>query len=420
MRPRTKLQVDVIYWSQRTHLISLDKKQWAFDHVLEHKGFQTKKKVTCMDCGDNFSPSLVVRKKATCPHCNTKLNVEISKKRTDIQRDYFAVAEICGEYQIIRNFQIHGRYKANERKYVWIREVLQHWIIPNGKREVVALSHNLSYCCDSWSGDMEIREKSNTRRYDVYPSMYHPESEFFNCYTKYGINYKLEGLTFLEAIEIIPQSPRLETLLKAKQFRLLGFSRHSRWQIDTYWRSIRICIRNKHIVKQPQLWIDYLQLLSFLGKDLHSPKYLFPKNLKIEHDRLVNKRRQIQQKEAEQRKRLKAAADDIEYKKAKQSFFGIVFSNGKITIKVIESVHQFMEIGDKLKHCVYANEYYKKDDSLILSAEINNEPIETIELDLKSMEIIQARGLQNKASKYNSKIIDLVNKNLPLIKNVAS
>ncbi len=56
-----------------------------------------------------------------------------------------------------------------------------------------------------------------------------------------------------------------------------------------------------------------------------------------------------------------------------------------------------------------------KEDSLILSARINNEPIETIEVSLSRMELIQARGDNNDPSKYHNKIIDLMNKNMKQI-----
>ena len=143
--------------------------------------------------------------------------------------------------------------------------------------------------------------------------------------------------------------------------------------------------------------------------------------MKKEHDRLMNKKRAIQKREELEARIKKIAIEEKRYLEQKSKFLNISFKERNLIIKVVPSVKYFMEIGDKLKHCVYTNEYYKKENSLILSAEINNEPVETIELDLKSMEVIQARGLHNQTSKYNDKIISLVNKNLSKIqKRIAS
>lgn len=59
---------------------------------------------------------------------------------------------------------------------------------------------------------------------------------------------------------------------------------------------------------------------------------------------------------------------------------------------------------------VTIDEYYSKPDSLILSARINNQRIETIEISLKTMEIIQSRGACNKDTEFHHIIIKLVRK----------
>ena len=69
-----------------------------------------------------------------------------------------------------------------------------------------------------------------------------------------------------------------------------------------------------------------------------------------------------------------------------------------------------------MHHCVFSNEYYTKPDSLILSARINNQRIETIEISLKTMEIIQSRGACNKDTEFHHKIIKLVRKNMKAIR----
>nr|WP_080904111.1 PcfJ domain-containing protein [Parabacteroides sp. Marseille-P3160] len=66
-------------------------------------------------------------------------------------------------------------------------------------------------------------------------------------------------------------------------------------------------------------------------------------------------------------------------------------------------------------HCVGG--YYSKTDSLILSACIDGKKIETIEISLSKLQVIQSRGVCNKNTKYHNQIINLVENNIPLIES---
>ena len=79
-------------------------------------------------------------------------------------------------------------------------------------------------------------------------------------------------------------------------------------------------------------------------------------------------------------------------------------------------MQEYLEEGKALRHCVFTNEYYLKKQSLILSARIEGKRIETIEVSLETMKVIQCRGLQNKNTEYHDRIVNLVNANCQLIK----
>ena len=415
MKPKTRLQHEVIANSQQLYKIDNDILSWAKKEILEHKGFATKTRVICMDCGNSFSPELVSRKRAVCPHCNTKLKIEQTKKRTDTQSVDLAYAEIYGEFQVIRNFELRSYHKSGEATRYYISEILQHWILSNGKREVVARRHTVNWYCDSWGGSMEIQNKSFERKYDVYPQKFHPDSTFKAEYRKYGIDRNLEGLTFLEAIKIVPKNSKAETLLKAKQYNLLDYCRDYRGQIDYRWASIKICLRNKYFIKDAKYYLDYLDLLQYFGKDLRNAHYVCPKNLKKEHDLLVAKRKRQRDREQAASRREKLLKDQKTFEKLKKAMLaGIVFSDGTIKVRVLESVKEYIEEGDALHHCVAS--YALKEDSLVFSARIRNKRIETVEVSLKQLKVVQSRGLQNKNTEYHDRIISLVNKNMHLIK----
>ncbi|MFC2329370.1 PcfJ domain-containing protein, partial [Prevotella nigrescens] len=72
--------------------------------------------------------------------------------------------------------------------------------------------------------------------------------------------------------------------------------------------------------------------------------------------------------------------------------------------------------GVSMRHCVFSNAYYLKEDSLILSATIEGKRIETIEVSLRTLEVVQSRGVCNKNTAYHEQIINLVNANSRLIR----
>lgn len=104
-------------------------------------------------------------------------------------------------------------------------------------------------------------------------------------------------------------------------------------------------------------------------------------------------------------------------KKEKGRFFGIYFGNEHIVITVVQSVAEMAEEGKAMHHCVYDMGYYKKKESLILSAKaMNGKRIETIELNLKTFKVVQSRGVCNSNTPMHDEIISLINNNINLIK----
>ena len=428
MRPRTKLQCQVVEYSQGLCNIDNSMVEWVKEDVFDHIGFSTKSRTICMDCGESFSPEIVKRKRAVCPHCGAKLKIETSRKTTNKQSTYIAKAQIYGEFQVIRNFEIYGYYKAGLRPHFFIREVLQHWIKDDGKREVMALGRNTG--CSGWGGTMEIRRKQLGTYYyrygnnDINVEMYHPDSEFRDKYKRYGIDHNFRGMSFLTAINMLPINSKAETLLKAKEYKLFGWlDDYKASSVSKYWSAIKICLRNRYKVKDISLWFDYLELLEHYHKDLHNAYYVCPKNLKKAHNIYVKKKRKDDERERKERaiRKLLSQKEVAElYIKEKSKFFGIRIFDENISIHVLESVDEFKEEGDKMHHCVFDCEYFNRKDCLILSArnKKTGKRIETIELSLSTFEIIQQRAKCNGESPYKAEIKDLIINNIGQFKKL--
>jgi hypothetical protein len=165
------------------------------------------------------------------------------------------------------------------------------------------------------------------------------------------------------------------------------------------------------------MWFDYLDLLNYLHLDTHNPRYVCPVDLHAEHDRLLERKRIAEQKKREEEKRKEALKWETTYREDKQAYFGICFGNEHLTITVIQSVSDMMEEGKAMHHCVFDMEYYKRKDSLILTARgLDGERIETIELNLKTFEVVQSRGIQNKSTRYHKEILQLMRSNVDKFK----
>ena len=103
-----------------------------------------------------------------------------------------------------------------------------------------------------------------------------------------------------------------------------------------------------------------------------------------------------------------------DYLKAKGMFFGLMFTDNLIHIKVIESVAEMIAEGRAMHHCVGL--YHKRVNSLILSATIDGERIETVEVDLQTLKVVQSRGVCNSNTEYHDRIIKLVEDNAEQIR----
>ena len=105
----------------------------------------------------------------------------------------------------------------------------------------------------------------------------------------------------------------------------------------------------------------------------------------------------------EEKRRMKAKAQEADFYKNKSCFFGIVICDNDIEISVLDSLEAYQAEGKKMKHCVFKCEYYAKSDSIILSAHDRQ--------GNRQGKVIQSRGVCNSNTEYHDRIVKLVNDN---------
>lgn len=409
MKPRTKLQKEVFALAECMPPIRVKHKDWAFERLLDHIGYSTTKGVVrCLSCGESFQGN--GRKKQSCRHCSRNLRVITTRKRALTQESYMIILDVVEGFQVVRYFDIYCYQKTGMEPNFSILERFQKWY-KDGETTHYGQYVGMGAC---WQGCMEIREARSyyyNHMYNPILNNIYPERKILKEFKMYGIRNRRDYNLPLEfLLEDLKYDRRAETLIKNNQFSLLSayLSTGRSSCVNRYWASVRIAIRHKYKINDAMSWLDHLIMLNEIGKDLRNPKFICPPNFKKSHRELSIIIEKKKAKELENDLRLK----NLEYQKAKSQFLGLQFRKGDIEVKVIESVEEFKEEGNEMKHCVFGMRYYDKKESLIFSARVKGKRMETVEVDLKQMKVVQARGKNNVKTDYSDEIVQLVNSNI--------
>jgi DNA-directed RNA polymerase subunit RPC12/RpoP len=417
MKPKNKFQVQVLAANRTLPPVTDAQIEWAYRNCMQHTGRRTAKGiVTCLECGHEWTDK-TVEKQCTCPRCATKLTIADTRKQVFRQNEYFCIITACEGFQVLRFFYLQSCAKAGEKARYFHSEVVQRWIAPGGKHTTLAKLRPMGYFVDTWTFSSTLEIRPEKPLYNILPTTVYPRQRLIPELGRSGYEKPLNGLSPFDLFHALLSDSRAETLLKAGQITLLKFFAGNGFtRIDNYWPSIRICIRNGYTVDDASLWRDYIDLLRFFGKDLHSAKYVCPADLNAEHDRYVQKKRDWQERVRREEALKRVMESEAAFNESKSRFFGIQFTDGLIHVRVLESVEEIMQEGAAMHHCVFQSEYHLKPDSLILSACIGGKRVETVELSLSKWQVVQSRGVCNKNTEYHDRIIELVEKNILLIR----
>lgn len=405
---------------------------------------------------------------------------ELKRKRIVTHWDCYTIVTAHEGWQVTRHIFIHSTYteKRKEHYYLdFLTEVNQGWMRcdENGRLQIEIFQRkkrpfwygsNQPYVlsspmvlkplkCDYTRGGCDM-----FGAYDetIYPIRRYAPSivangldkfvgraddlvlyECLNGYNTYDMDYlhkdyamAVSRPTQMRLTEKCYLPTKVETLYKtgdtAVASLLLGHSYCASQVSTTYWRPYLIARKNGLRLRNEddcQMWADYLGMLTQFGKDIHNAHYTAPRNLRKEHDRLVEKIQAKRRLEEQLRKRKEQYeeehAEEV-YAERMGKYLGLCFADRDIEIRPLQSIKEFVEEGDAMHHCVYANGYYKSEKNcIILSAkDRNGKRVETIEVGLGDFTIHQSRGACNQTTPYHDRIISLVDRNMGQIRNIAN
>lgn len=339
MKPKTRLQKAVFALSKQLPSISNSQRRWAEDKTLSHFAFRLKSgQTTCMDCGAKWQDT-TDETSHVCPHCGKRVAVKDTQKRTLSSLAYFSIITTIKGFQVVRTFLIRADYHKGEQAKYELFEVAQWWTNEQGKEVFIArLRLSFSHIYDSWRLDtpLEIRKRNIVYEHITYGEVY-PRIKVLPLFKRNGFKgdfLQTSPILFLRSLF----DNRMETLLKVGRTHLFRHFLVSHHKIDRYWTAIRIAIRRNYNITEVSIWTDYINDLIYLGKDLHYPQFVCPPNVREAHQKSMKAVRNKREKEYNLRQRKESQRKQAKFYKDKQRFFALTFTDGKIKVKVLDSI----------------------------------------------------------------------------------
>lgn len=436
MKPRTKIQLRVNDLFLKSEKVTHIHHNWAEENLVTNKSIRLKTgKITCLRCAYEWidkTPMLTIID-IKCPGCGRETKVQDSRNKNFDETFYWNIVTTESGFQIVKTIRTICRFSRGKAGSIWHSKIGETWF--NYVDPVFNFGqYEPSSYREQWAGGYELRNSNNIDAYCVRTKGVYPEVKVLPIFKRNGFRGKFHNLRPVALLDNIMTDTMSETLIKAKQYALLYERNERSGKVSRFWKSIKICMRNKYIVKEGSLYLDYLYLLDYFNKDLSNAKYCCPKNLKKEHDYYMAKKKVIDDRlaaeraerdrernlEYQRKEKLRILKSSLLYKKRIKAFSSLIIQKDNIVIVPMLSVEQFKEEGDLLKHCIYSNKYYNQEKSLILSARIDGLITETIEVSLKSFEVLQCRGKNNSPTAFNKNIIEIMEKNMDKVKKIVS
>lgn len=286
---------------------------------------------------------------------------------------------------------------------------------------IFAKQRTLSFCYyDTFSYGSPIELRSDYKNYSGYCiSMLWLISE--GTKSKRGKRMLCSTINPSDTATFVRSCPMAETLYNAHDFMvnyLVG-----RGGCAQLCNSVRIARKHGYDLneKNASRWVDTICMLRDVGRDINSPHYICPQSLEAAHALAIRMHERAMENRRGERQIAEAQTkveENQRYIESKQKYFDLNITNGYIECHVLRSIQEFAEEGAYMHHCVYACGYYKKPCSIVFSARIDGARIETVEVDLEKMKVVQCYGRFDKPSEHHDEILKLFKSNMYQIKAI--
>lgn len=335
---------------------------------------------------------------------------------------YFTVHSNMREFMVRRLYRVY-KFTDKSTSHFFFVEIIREF--NDGEKKTYFAKHRQMggyYDCFTYSSDIELRGVyTNYAGYDItdlFSLSMDSVSEDNSCN-----RVKCVSLDPKELARIICNNPVAETMYKQNN-PMFGHLMYRTYLKETC-RAYTIAKRHGFVFNEEttSLWLDMVYAIIVCKKDWHNPVYIAPADLRATHDRFINMMVRKQQENRLTREYLKVQRElernktiNEQYIKRRKRFYDMVLTDGLIECRVLRDVEAFREEGMAMEHCVFKCRYFEKPYSLILSARINDQRVETIEVDLTNYTIKQCYGKHDQFTMHHKRIVDLVTSQMDTVK----
>lgn len=165
---------------------------------------------------------------------------------------------------------------------------------------------------------------------------------------------------------------------------------------NEFWRTVR------YLIKQKENWHtlrDYRRMAAEDGRDLDDNLVRWPRDLTAAHNRQIEARQTLRDKERAERKAREKAERAGLFEQRAAELEWLSFEENGLLIRPCANEDELIEEGRKLHHCVanYAKRHAEGQTAILFirQTEKPDEPFFTLEFDEKLMVVSQNRGKRN-------------------------
>ena len=170
-----------------------------------------------------------------------------------------------------------------------------------------------------------------------------------------------------------------------------------------FWRTVR------YLVKQKEHWYtlrDYRSMARNAGRDMTDNLVQWPRNLTAAHNRYVEERRALMERQDAERRTKEAERRAMEraerhylFTQRAAALEWLSFEADGLLIRPCANEDELIQEGHELHHCVssYAKSHAEGKTAILFirQAKAPDKPFFTLEFDEKNLAVVQNRGLRN-------------------------
>lgn len=432
---RKKVYNEIMTLQKRLRPLTAAQVSYAHSHYSKVAYYNSRHLQWCQVCGaaEQSNPEFIrldAELGGQCSHCKAKITLERKIGKCFSEMRYITYATHIAGWQVFRTFLAERYNKRGQSTAYSLNEVYQHWIDAEGKEYILSVG----YTRIAWSGErwyfqtpLDKPRKHNavyTGQY-YFPDMFDIAGNFVYPRSSYSPMLRRNGwsnsflsdawLSVAEVCKALLSSRKMETVAKTQPKLFTWVVKND--VEEYYYHAVKVCNRKGYIIDEPDLWLDYLADLTRLGLDTHNSYYVCPADVAEAHEATQQRLYRLRKKEEAEELRKNICKLEEAYSKHIAPYIDLVLRRGDIVIIPLRTVQDVYDEGRAMHHCVFENEYYKKPNTLLLSArDKEGNRIETVEVNTKSLQVLQSRGQYNKNTEHHNCIIELINSNMDKIR----